>query len=103
MEHAHELPEFFHFLEEIDILRGFVFGFTHTLIPLIGFYFGWSINRLLKIISNGYVAGFAGIIIPITLTKFKIDPALASGVILTTVTDVFGFLSFLGLATIFLI
>ena len=45
MEHAHELPEFLHFLEEIDILRGFVFGFTHTLIPLIGFYSGWSINR----------------------------------------------------------
>ena len=48
MEHAHELPEFLHFLEEINILRGFVFGFTHTLIPLIGFYSGWSINRLLK-------------------------------------------------------
>ena len=30
MEHAHELPEFLHFLEEIQILRGFVFGFTHT-------------------------------------------------------------------------
>ena len=52
MEHAHELPEFLHFLEELieeyGILRGFVFGFVHTLIPLIGFYSGWSINRFLK-------------------------------------------------------
>ena len=40
MEHAHELPEFFHFLEEIDILRGFIFGFVHAIIPLIGFYSG---------------------------------------------------------------
>ena len=62
MDHAHNLPEFLHFLEEIDILRGFVFGFTHTLIPLIGFYSGWSINRLLKIVSNGYVAGILGVV-----------------------------------------
>ena len=54
-------------------------------------------------IGNLHVAGFAGTIIPITLHRLKIDPALASGVILTTITDVFGFLSFLGLATLFLI
>ena len=55
MEHAHELPEFLHFLEEIieehSVLRGMIFGFIHTLIPLIGFYTGWSINRFLKLIS----------------------------------------------------
>jgi magnesium transporter len=44
-----------------------------------------------------------GTLIPISLNKINIDPALASGVILTTITDVFGFLSFLGLASIFLI
>jgi hypothetical protein len=53
--HSHELPEFLHFIEDIiegnDIYRGFVFGFIHTLIPLIGFYSGWSINRFLKIVS----------------------------------------------------
>ena len=54
-------------------------------------------------ISNLILAGFAGIVIPFVLDKLKIDPALASGVILTTITDVFGFLSFLGLATLFLI
>ena len=57
----------------------------------------------LAMIINLVVAGFAGTIIPITLHRLKIDAALASGVILTTITDVFGFLSFLGLATLFLI
>ena len=38
-------------------LRGFIFGFVHVSIMLIGYYSGWSINRLLKLVSNGYVAG----------------------------------------------
>ena len=54
-------------------------------------------------ILNLLIAGFSGIVIPLVLDKFKVDPALASAVILTTITDVFGFLSFLGLATLFLI
>ena len=45
----------------------------------------------------------AGIVIPLFLDKLRVDPALASAVILSTITDVFGFLSFLGLATLFLI
>ena len=57
----------------------------------------------LAMILNLLIAGFSGIVIPLVLDKFKIDPALASAVILTTITDVFGFLSFLGLATLFLI
>ncbi len=61
MEHEHHLPEFLHFLEELieehSVLRGMVFGFIHTLIPLIGFYTGWSINRFLKLVSNGAIAG----------------------------------------------
>jgi magnesium transporter len=49
--------------------------------------------------------GFAclvGIIIPVTINKLRIDPALASGIVLTTFTDVFGFLSFLSIATFIL-
>ena len=50
--HSHELPGFLHFMEELieehSILRGATFGFIHTLIPLVGFYTGWSINRFLK-------------------------------------------------------
>ena len=54
-------------------------------------------------IINLVIAGLVGTLIPISLNKINIDPALASGVILTTITDVFGFLSFLGLASVFLI
>ena len=41
-------------------LRGFIFGFFHAAIMILGYYTGWSINRLLKIISNGYIAGVFG-------------------------------------------
>ena len=41
-------------------LRGFTFGFVHALLIVIGYYTGWSINRLLKIVSNGYIAGIIG-------------------------------------------
>ena len=84
MEHAHELPEILHFLEEIDILRGFVFGFTHTLIPIIGFYSGWSINRMLKIMSNGYVAGIIGVVLAHVIADYiaaTLDPNLRSAAI----------------------
>lgn len=54
-------------------------------------------------ILNFTCAGLAGTLIPIGLDKMKIDPAIASSVFLTTVTDCLGFLSFLGLATLFLL
>jgi len=41
-------------------LRGFIFGFVHVAIMLLGYYSGWSINRLLKLASNGYVVGVFG-------------------------------------------
>ena len=49
------------------------------------------------------IDGWRGALLPLLLQRFGIDPALAGGVILTTVTDVVGFLSFLGLATLFLV
>ena len=51
-------------------------------------------------IVNLFVAGLAGILIPIALDKIGIDPAVASSVFVTTVTDVVGFFVFLGLAAI---
>ena len=85
MEHEHHLPEFLHFLEEIieehSVLRGMVFGFIHTLIPLIGFYTGWSINRFLKLISNGAIAGIIGIVLAHIIADFiaaLADPHLQS-------------------------
>jgi magnesium transporter len=56
----------------------------------------------LAMIINMFIAGTAGTLIPLGLRALKIDPALASSVFITTLTDVFGFFSFLGLATVFL-
>jgi magnesium transporter len=53
-------------------------------------------------VINMTVAAVAGTLIPLGLRALKIDPALASSVFITTLTDVFGFASFLGLATIFI-
>ncbi len=56
----------------------------------------------LALIINLFVAGFFGTVIPLALRWLKLDPALASGVIVTTFTDVCGFFSFLGLVTLLL-
>jgi len=53
-------------------------------------------------IINLFVAGFAGATVPILLKWLRLDPALGSGVVVTTFTDCCGFLSFLGLATLLL-
>jgi len=50
-------------------------------------------------IINLVVAGLAGIGVPVVLERFGVDPALASGTFVTTVTDVVGFFAFLGLAS----
>jgi len=56
----------------------------------------------LAMIINMFVAATAGTLIPLALRALKVDPALASSVFITTLTDVFGFLSFLGLAAVFI-
>jgi len=66
-------------------------------IPLLGVVIG------LSMIINLLSAGFFGSMIPLLLKKLDIDPAIASTVILTTITDVIGFVSFLGLATLILL
>jgi len=91
-----------------EIFVGSINGLIFALIVgvLSSYWFGDTLLGVviaLAMILNLVVAGFAGTLIPLTLNKFNIDPALASGVILTTITDVFGFLSFLGLATILII
>ena len=60
MEH---LIEDIVFLQDKIFLRGFIFGLVHVGIMLIGYYTGWSINRLLKIVSNGFIAGIVGVVI----------------------------------------
>ena len=83
--HSHEIPGFLHFMEELieehSILRGATFGFIHTLIPLVGFYSGWSINRFLKLVSNGAIAGIIGIVLAHIIADFiaaLLDPNLKS-------------------------
>ena len=81
MEH---LIEEIIWLQDKGWLRRFVFGFVHTLIPLVGFYSGWSINRLLKIVSNGYVAGIFGVVfahVVADLVASLLDPTIRSAAI----------------------
>jgi magnesium transporter len=54
----------------------------------------------LAMVINNLVAGLAGVLIPITLDRAKVDPAVSSAVFVTMATDVMGFFSFLGLATL---
>ena len=70
------------------------------------FWFGEIILAILiscALIINLISSVVAGIFVPLVLRKMNQDPAIAGSVVVTTVTDVVGFLSFLGLATIFLI
>ena len=77
---------------------------------LVGGLAAWAFNGnawlgmilALAMIINMFVAATAGTLIPLSLRALKVDPALASSVFITTLTDVFGFLSFLGLATLFI-
>ena len=62
-------------------LRGFIFGLVHVGIMLLGYYSGWSINRLLKLASNGYVAGIFGAAlshVAADLIASSIDPDMRS-------------------------
>ena len=81
MEH---LLEDIVWLQDKLFMRGFVFGLVHTIIPLVGFYSGWSINRLLKIVSNGYVAGIFGLVIAHVVADFiasTLDPDIRPAVL----------------------
>ena len=69
------------FLQDKIFLRGFVFGLVHVGIMLIGFYTGWSINRLLKIISNGFIAGIIGVVVAHVIADYiaaTLDPDIRS-------------------------
>jgi len=89
MEH---LIEGMTWLQDKIFLRGFVFGLVHVGIMLIGFYTGWSINRLLKIVSSGFIAGIFGVIIAHVIADYiaaMLDPELktaALGIVLGGLT-----------------
>ncbi len=90
----------------VSILTGLSFAFIVGLLASVWFpEYGIRLGLVIAaaIMINLLAAGLAGALIPLTLQRLNIDPALASGTILTTVTDVVGFLAFLGLATLFLL
>lgn len=65
--------------------------------PMLGMVLG------LAMVVNQITAAMGGVMVPLTLEKLKLDPALASGTFVTTLTDVMGFFAFLGLATVLLL
>ena len=94
------------FNKEISVsaLNGIIFAIITAISAYIWFNdLSLSVIVGLAIIVNIFSAGVFGFLIPYSLNWLKIDPAIASSVFVTTVTDVIGFLSFLGLASIFLL
>jgi len=88
----------------VSILNGFVLSILVGLVTF--FWFGEILLALLisfALVINLISAVIAGVFVPLILRSLNQDPAIAGSVVVTTVTDVIGFLSFLGLATIFLI
>jgi len=91
-----------------ELLVGILNGLGWSIVVALFTYlwFGdWRIGAVIAgaMIINMTVAAAAGFAIPLTLKRLKIDPALAGGVVLTTITDVVGYMSFLGLGAIFLL
>jgi magnesium transporter len=88
----------------VGAFNGLLFASTVALITIV-----WHRNYLvglaiaIAMLINLVFAALSGVAIPLLVRRFGVDPAVASGVILTTVTDVVGFFAFLGLATLFLL
>jgi magnesium transporter len=88
----------------LSLINGFIFAIVIGLIAYIWFKMPMlGVVIALSMIVNLLAAGFFGASIPLALKKLNIDPAIGSTVLLTTVTDVVGFFSFLGLATMILL
>ncbi|MEL7026151.1 MAG: magnesium transporter, partial [Pseudomonadota bacterium] len=86
------------------LLNGLIFAVVMGVIgvgwfgtPMLGVVIG------VAMVINLVVAGLAGVAVPLSLDRLGIDPALASGAFVTTVTDVVGFFAFLGLAALILL
>ena len=76
MEH---LIEDIPWLENIPLLRGYIFGVVHAGLIIIGYYTGWSINRFLKLMSNGFIAGILGAVfahVIADLVASLLDPSI---------------------------
>ncbi|MCW9005998.1 MAG: magnesium transporter [Gammaproteobacteria bacterium] len=88
----------------VGLLNGFIWAIVVAVVTFIWFQqTGIALIIAAAMLLNLVAAALSGVLIPVILSRMGIDPALSAAVILTTVTDVIGFLSFLGLATLFLL
>ena len=88
----------------VGILNGLAWSLVVAFFTFL--WFGeWSVGAVIAgaMIINMAVAALAGFSVPLVLRRMNIDPALAGGVVLTTITDVVGYMSFLGLGALFLL
>ncbi|MCK0142703.1 magnesium transporter [Aliiroseovarius sp. F20344] len=88
----------------VGLVNGIIFAVVMGIVGVI--WFGTPLLGVVigvAMVVNLVIAGLAGVIIPVVLDRMDIDPALASGAFVTTVTDVVGFFAFLGLAAVMLI
>ena len=88
----------------VALLNGFILSIVVSIFAVLLFNTKWEIGIIvgLSMLINMFASAIAGVSIPFFLKKIGIDPALAGGVMMTTLTDVLGFITFLGLVTLFL-
>ena len=88
----------------IGILNGLIFAIISALIVQLWFKdIQLSLIISISMILNMIVAGLFGILVPVTLKRMNVDPAIASSAFVTTITDVIGLLSFLGIGAYFFV
>jgi magnesium transporter len=89
----------------VALLNGFTWSIVVSVLAVLLFQTPWNIGFIVgaAMLLNILASAIAGVSIPFLLKRVGIDPALAGGVMMTTLTDVLGFITFLGLATLFLL
>ena len=89
----------------VALLNGFTWSIVVSVLAVVLFQTTWEIGLIVgaAMLLNIFASAIAGVAIPFLLKKMGIDPALAGGVLMITLTDVLGFITFLGLATLFLL
>ncbi|MEE9423551.1 MAG: magnesium transporter [Methylococcales bacterium] len=87
----------------VGIVNGVLWAFVVAMIASYWFN-DYTLGMVIAValVINLICAALAGAVIPLLMQRYKIDPALAGGVVLTTITDVIGFMVFLGLASLFI-
>jgi magnesium transporter len=87
----------------VALLNGLAWASVVAIVAMLWFR-SWKISAVIfaAMVVNLVAAALAGVAVPLALKRFGVDPAMAGGVIVTTVTDVVGFASLLGLGTLVL-